>query len=61
MVIVELCCDHPECARRNRVLRTVPDFVQARMLIDASQVRCPVHGVRTDPLVVGRGGQDPGP
>lgn len=54
MVIVELCCDHSDCVRLNRVLATVSDIVQARQVIEAGGVRCPLHGVRADPIVVGR-------
>ncbi len=54
-VFIELLCDHPGCASKDRrVLRTASDVIEARRLSDGGQVRCPVHGVRKDPVVVGR-------
>ncbi len=54
MVSVELLCDHPDCIRDRRILTTASDLVQARKLIRTRDVRCPVHGVREDPVMVGR-------
>lgn len=54
MVIVELCCDHPDCIRLRRVIKQASDVVQAKKMIVTGQVRCPLHGTRTDPIVIGR-------
>jgi hypothetical protein len=54
MVIVELCCDHPDCTKERRVIKKAPDIVGAKRMIDAGEVCCPIHGTRTDPLVFGR-------
>jgi hypothetical protein len=54
-VFVELLCDHPGCASKNpRVLKTACDITEAHSMAIGGQVRCPVHGVRTDPVVVDR-------
>ncbi len=54
MPVVELYCDHPECSKDHPVLKTASDVVAAQKLIDAGDVRCPLHGVRTEPILVGR-------
>jgi hypothetical protein len=55
VTLVEIHCDHPDCAGRDhRALKTASNIVEAHKLIDAREVRCPVHGVRTAPLPLGR-------
>ncbi|HEX8794310.1 MAG TPA: hypothetical protein VF765_25375 [Polyangiaceae bacterium] len=57
-VFVELLCDHPGCALKDRrVLNTAGDVVEARAMTVGGQVRCPVHGVRADPIIIGCAGR----
>lgn len=62
VTLIELYCDHSECAAKtDQIIETAANVVEARKLIDARRVRCPVHGVRAAPLQVGRvsGANDP--
>lgn len=36
------------------MLKEAPDIPQAHRLIMLGDVRCPVHGVRVDPVMLGR-------
>jgi hypothetical protein len=55
VTLFELSCDHPDCAGKNhRVLKVARNIIEAHKLINAREVRCPVHGVRSAPLQLGR-------